>query len=163
MIVLTGACGGKDKATDSAAGGDTTTTSAAGGSGTTATSDSGTVAEGACAVLIKSNIEKAVGVPVGAGTPGPQTDNTQTCSWQSADHNTNVNVVKYERAGDLLKDVSAADPNAKPLVGTDHDGLIDVPLGQITMQIGEIGISVSITPAPSEAAQVALAKTVTPG
>jgi hypothetical protein len=113
-------------------------------------------------VLTKANIEKAVGVPMGDGKQVSDDGSTSACAFQSADHNTNVTVVKFERAGDLIKNTKAADPNAKAVAAGD-EAVMDAKLGKITMQIGEIGITISITPAPSEDALAALAKTATPG
>jgi hypothetical protein len=141
LVALTAACGSKSK-TDTAA--DTTTTTAVDSTGTTGASSADTHSNAhACDLVTPADIQTSFQATVGAGN---KVDNGETtaCTFQSADHNTNVHVVRYERAGDLLKNIRAADKDAKTCTGIGDDCVEEVALGTITLTVGEIGIAVSI-------------------
>jgi hypothetical protein len=141
LVALTAACSSKSK-TDSAA--DTTTTTAADTTGTTGAASKGTGSNAhACDLVTPADIQTAFQATVGEGNKVDNGDTT-ACTFQSADHNTNVHVVRYERAGDLLKNIRAADKDATTCTGIGDDCVEEVKLGKITFTTGEIGISVSI-------------------
>jgi uncharacterized secreted protein with C-terminal beta-propeller domain len=118
LVVLTGACGSSKKTADNAAGA-TTTTGAS--SDTTGATSKGTGENShACDLVTVADIASAFKVTVGAGTKSAPSDVT-TCTFQSADHNTNVHVFRYERGGDLLKNILAADKDAKTCPGIGDD------------------------------------------
>lgn len=153
LVALTAACGSKSKTNDTA--GATTTTAAS--TGTTGAGSKGTGSNAhACDLVTVADIATALQATVGAGNPIDQGDTT-ACTFQSADHNTNVHVFRYERGGDLLKNIRAADKDAKTCTGIGDDCVEEVALGKITFTIGEIGISIDSdsTPTAAQLEQVA--------
>lgn len=94
---------------------------------------------------------------VSKGEPRTQGDVT-TCSFSTADKATIITVYRYERSGDLLKNIRAADSKAKTVSGIGDDAVEEPEIGQITLVIGEIGLAINVAPPPSSAALQQLAK-----
>jgi hypothetical protein len=109
-------------------------------------------------VITPAEITAIIKTPVGAGVYRDQGGDVTTCTFKTADGATIVNVLKYERANDMLKNIRTADKNAKAVAGVGDEAVIQVAIGTITLQIGEIGIAVNASPPPSEEALVALGK-----
>jgi hypothetical protein len=149
LVALTAACGSKSKTNNAAT--DSTTTTAASTTGTTGAGSKGTGENShACDLVTVADIQLALGATVGAGTRSEPSDVT-TCTFQSADHNTNVHVFRYERGGDLPTNIRAADKNAKTCTGIGDDCVEEVALGKITFTIGEIGVSIESDSSPTAA------------
>jgi hypothetical protein len=171
VITLTASCKDKKKDNDGSASG-TTTTAIGDTTSTDATSEASTTtapnpvtttpaATGGCKVLTKSNIERSLGITVGDGKPGATTPNTARCTWETADHKTTVTVVRYASAPDLVQQTKDADANAKPVSGVGDDAVIDVAKGQVVAQFGDVGMNLTVAPAPSEGPLTTLARTAT--
>ena len=155
---LLAGCGGSKK---TASADKATSTTAVGTTGTTGPASANTGGNArACDLLTPADIDAAVHASVGAGVPRDQGDVT-TCTFSTTDKATIVNVFRYERGGDLLKNIRAADPKAKTVTGIGDDAVEQVATGKITAVIGEIGISVDVNPPPSAAALEQLGKAST--
>lgn len=153
LLALTAACGSKSKANTAA---DVTTTSAA-STGTTGVASKGTGQNAhACDLITPADIQAALSATV---TQSSKTDGTTVtgCYFQSADHNTNIHVLRYENAADLLAHIRSADANAKTVAGIGDDCAEQAAIGTITTTVGSIGIAVSSDahPTPAQLEQIA--------
>jgi hypothetical protein len=154
LVTVTSGCG-KDKKSDSVA--DATTTTAARSVGTNPASTGTGENSHACDLLTPADVTAALSITVGEGTSGGS-DDISTCNFRTADHNTNINVVRYEQGSDLLTGIRQGDPNAKTITGIGDDAVEQQAVGKIATTLGSIGISISVTAAPEASALESLAK-----
>ena len=153
---LAGGCSSKksDTSTATTAGGSVTT---AASSATTAAASSGTKATDACGLLTPADLQASLGVAFGDGALTTSGDTT-LCAFQTADHKNNVHVTRYGNGAALMTGVKQGDPNAKPISGLGDEAYDESSIGKVVVRVGQIGLSVSGTPAPTLAQLEELAR-----
>lgn len=103
------------------------------------------------------DIKAALRVDVGTPTSSDNGSVT-TCNFATADKSTIVSLVRHEPVGDLLKNVLAADPDAKAFPGIIDEAVLQIKIGQITVRKGKVGFAISVMPVPTQEALVQLAR-----
>lgn len=157
VFVLAAGCGGGD--TKKAADDPSSTPTTAASSGTTSGGDGDSAGSAAaCGLLTPKDIDAALHLTVGEGEPSDE-GSVAVCRFKTDDGSTTIKLSRYEPVGDLIKNTLAGDPKAKELPGVGDEAVDQIHIGQLTMRVGEIGVVVSVLPAPTLDGLVQLART----